>query len=61
MKRTREEIIEDIKYHTKWAKYYAKLAEDNFKVAEHQTKWAEGAKQRLKEFDELKEKGDEKN
>ncbi len=57
-KRTREDILEDIEYYTKWAEDYTKWAEDFTKDAEKNTKWAEEAEEELRAFDK-KEKGDE--
>ena len=59
MKRTREELIEDIEYNTKWAEYWAKQTEYCNKVvteyctksAEDYTKYAEEAKKELEELD----------
>ena len=60
MKRTREELIEDIEYNTKWAEYWAKQTEYCNKVvteyctkqAECRTKRAEEARKELEELEE---------
>ena len=57
MSKTREDILWEIEHFTKWAEYWTKMSEDHNKRAEDHTKEAEKAKQELKEFDELKEKG----
>ena len=66
MKRTREELIEDIEYNTKWAEYWAKQTEYcNKVVTEYCTKQAECrtslAEKARKELEELDGEANEKN
>ena len=66
MKRTREEIIADIEYNTKWAEYWAEESEYcNKVVTEYRTKQAEyhtkKAKEARKELKELDGEENEKN
>ena len=50
--RTREDILADIEYCTKWAKYRTECAEDQNKRAEKHTEMANECKQELKKYDE---------
>ena len=55
MKRTREELIEDIEYYTERAECYTKLAKKfTPKWAERYTSLAEKARKELEELDESK-------